>query len=315
MTTAKFADSTNTETEENASPLTKEDLLQKYSEPIQVLDHGFVRLVDVMGNDSSIVQAARVSYGKGTKSAREDRGLIRYLIRNSHTSPLEMCEIKLHCKMPIFVARQWVRHRTASLNEYSARYSELPDEYYVPPMHRVNPQGGVSAQSSDETTVMENAEDMLGKLDIAQEEAFTEYADLVKHGVARELSRIVTPMGTYTQWYWKIDLHNLFHFLKLRMDAHAQWEIRMFANAIAEIVKDWVPFAWEAFDDYVLNAVVFNSIEQELLHAGIASLSTRASVAEDTFQNLWEGLSKGEREEFQRKTATIGVRVEDFCKS
>jgi len=602
----------------------KEQLLKKYGEGTKVLDHGFVRLVDVMGDDSSITQAARVSYGKGTKTAREDRGLIRYLIRRRHTSPLEMCEIKLHCKMPIFVARQWIRHRTAclssdtalqfdlpggiqrrgnqlytltvgevwarfqptenrtrsdkqknpfhkreavqkmhlrcineetgavqhtkivdiwqsgvkkvyrvelasgawakmsedhmcltvrgwlplrkivnldsttlklqefeespqilgvgpgvdtgvvpsfnpidettetwkpifgwedfyevsdqgrvrrivggrgsrsfgrckkltptgshavvslnrpgyqitqqvhsmvleafvgkcpsgmeclhkdgnglnnrlenlkwgapqenadhrkrdgattrlsscptaivavvdagaemtydlevdgpwhnfsangivvhnSVNEYSARYSELPDEFYVPPTERVNPQGGVSAQSSDESTVMDNVDDILGKLNCAQEDAFLEYTDLVKQGVARELARVVTPMGTYTQWYWKIDLHNLFHFLKLRMDAHAQWEIRVFADAIAEIVKDWVPYAWEAFDDYVRNSVTFSAIEQQLLQAAIVIATHDDDVAYRNLLQLKEALSKGEWQEFVDKAQKLGLSID-----
>ncbi len=216
------------------------EALLEVSQP--VLDKGFVRLVDYMGNDAAIVQAARVSYGEGTKSIREDEGLIRYLWKNKHTSPFEMLEVKLHCKMPIFVARQWVRHRTAALNEVSARYSEMKEEFYVPEIWRLqggkgggNRQGSAgelnrlsSSTASHQTKAMANA-------------TFRLYTQLLHDGVAREQARMVLPVNLYTEWYWKIDLHNLLHFLTLRTDDHAQWEIRQYACAIALIVEAWVP--------------------------------------------------------------------------
>ena len=215
-------------------------------EQMPVLDHGFVRAVDYMGNDAAIVQAARVSYGDGTKTLREDEGLIRYLWRNKHTSPFEMCEIKLHCKMPIFVARQWVRHRTASINEVSARYSVLSEEFYVPEQFKTqdtkNRQG--SAGDLDRALNTRMREELAARC----RDAYREYEFALSNGVSRELARMVLPVNFYTEWYWKIDLHNLLHFLTLRCDAHAQAEIRAYADVIAEIVKLWVPtvhVAWK----------------------------------------------------------------------
>lgn len=219
-----------------------------------VLDHGFVRVVDYMGNDSAVVQAARVSYGEGTKTALKDRGLIRYLMRHGHTSPFEMCEIKLHVKLPIFVARQWIRHRTASVNEVSARYSTLPAEYYTPEA------GDICHQSQDNKQGRGDA--VSGLTSTAARMAFASangdsrfyHGALADMGISRELSRIVQPVSQYTEWYWKTDLHNLFHFLALRMHPHAQLEIRRYAEVISEIVKAWVPLSWEAFHDYRLTA-------------------------------------------------------------
>jgi thymidylate synthase (FAD) len=250
------------------------------------LDHGFVRVVDLMGDDAAIVQAARVSYGIGTKAKSEDRGLIRYLMRHWHTTPFEMCEIKLHVKLPVFVARQWIRHRTANVNEYSARYSILDNEFYIPEVDDILPQSTTNKQGRDGSLpeVMRHA--MRETINQHSQGAYQVYAELMhgwpwlnergeptdEHqdgfrpheeglGMARELARMVLPVNVYTQWYWKVDLHNLFHFLRLRADPHAQMEIRVYANAICEIVKAWCPMAYEAFEDYRLHAVTLSRQE------------------------------------------------------
>ncbi len=230
-------------------------------QPFELLDHGFVRVVDYMGNDSSVVQAARVSYGAGTKKINADKSLINYLIAHRHTTPLEMCEIKFHIKLPIFVARQWIRHRTASVNEYSARYSIVEDEFYLPKAENLSSQSKINHQGRDETKVL-NAEESKRVLQILKEDSLKSYdhyleminqdgagnvVDPQKEGLARELARMNLPLSCYTQWYWKIDLHNLLHFLNLRADSHAQYEIRVYAQAMLEIVKKWVPHCYEAF--------------------------------------------------------------------
>ncbi len=231
-------------------------------EPLPVLDHGFVRVVDYMGDDAAIVQAARVSYGRGTKTTRTDAGLINYLMRNAHTSPFEMCEIKLHVKLPIFVARQWVRHRTASLNEYSARYSVLDTEFYVPAPEQLAVQATGNRQGRGETLSGQDAERVLALLRADAEVAFEHYHEMLgdqaptegtedaEPGLARELARINLPLSTYTQWYWKTNLHNLFHFLWLRGDEHSQWEIREYAKVVLGVVEAWVPLAHQAFVSY-----------------------------------------------------------------
>lgn len=240
------------------------DLKKEYlNREIKCLE-GFVRLVDFFGTDSSIVQAARVSYGKGTKKKSEDRGLIRYLISKRHTSPLEMVDFKFHCKMPIFVARQWVRHRTASLNEYSGRFSEMPNECYVPELERLQSQSTNNKQGSSGEQV-EEATWIQGTMGEEQKQSFSNYDDYLASGLSRELARINLPLSTYTQWYWKMDLHNLFHFLKLRLDSHAQYEIRVYAEAIFELIKPIVPTSCEAFEDYILNAVTFSRQEMEII--------------------------------------------------
>jgi len=222
---------------------------------IDCLDKGFVRLIDVMGDDAAIVQAARVSYGSGTKKVLEDRGLIRYLLRHAHTTPFEMVEFKFHVKLPIFVARQWIRHRTANVNEYSGRYSEMKDEFYTPNPNDIRPQSVLNKQGRSEETLPDGiAEQAANAFKAGQDEAYAQYQEFLEQGIAREIARINLPVSNYTEWYWKIDLHNLFHFLRLRIDSHAQYEIRVFAEAIAELVKPFVPHAWEAFEDYVLNA-------------------------------------------------------------
>ena len=229
--------------------------------PSQVLDHGFVRVVDYMGNDSSVVQAARVSYGAGTRKVNADKGLINYLIAHRHTTPLEMCEIKFHIKLPIFIARQWIRHRTASVNEYSARYSIMEDEFYIPKGEHLGAQSKINHQGRDEGRVL-NAEEQKRVLDLLKEDSkkcYDDYLDMInqntngevaddsRDGLARELARMNLPLNCYTQWYWKIDLHNLFHFLFLRADSHAQYEIRAYANIMLDMVKKWVPHCYEAF--------------------------------------------------------------------
>jgi thymidylate synthase (FAD) len=259
-------------------------------QPLPVLDHGFVRVVDYMGDDAAIVQAARVSYGKGTRQVSGDRALIRYLMRHRHTSPFEMCEIKLHVKLPIFVARQWIRHRTASVNEYSARYSILDREFYLPDREllrlvRTEPEAGAprqerlfeapaveaqatAAQSASNRQGREGpleaavAADLVRRMKRAAETDFTLYERLLGgeeggegFGIARELARTVLPLSTYTQWYWKVDLHNLLHFLRLRADPHAQHEIRAYALVLLDVVRRWVPLAFEAFEDYRRNGL------------------------------------------------------------
>lgn len=233
---------------------------------IECLD-GFVRLVDYMGDDSSIVQAARVSYGNGTKKVHEDRGLIRYLIRHQHWTPVEMVEFKFHVKMPVFVARQWIRHRTANVNEISARYSEMKDEMYLPPLEQISSQSKDNKQGRNPDPfpieVSQNIQDLISG---SNEHQYKVYQQLLDMGVARELARSVLPVGHYTEWYWKIDLRNLMNFLALRLDPHAQWEIRVYAEAMAEIVKKAVPMAWEAFEDYILYSKRFSKHEMNIIN-------------------------------------------------
>jgi thymidylate synthase (FAD) len=222
----------------------------------QVLDHGFVRVVDYMGDDAAICQAARVSYGRGTKSVQNDEGLIRYLMRHWHSTPFEMCEIKLHVKLPVFVARQWIRHRTANVNEYSARYSILDREFYIPAPDHVAAQSEINNQGRGAALEGEEAARVLEILKSDSDRAYDNYEAMIsqddQQGLARELARMNLPANIYTQWYWKVDLHNLFHFLRLRADSHAQYEIRVYADAICDMVADWVPFAYRAFSDYQL---------------------------------------------------------------
>ena len=236
---------------------------------IKCLDKGFVRLVDSMGGDDAIVQAARVSYGKGTSKVSQDRGLIRYLMRHRHTTPFEMVEFKFHCKMPIFVARQWVRHRTANINEYSLRYSEARDEFYLPDPEHIQFQSSLNKQGR----LGEVSDSLKAKVsDYFQEisnRSFEIYSELNDAGVARELARAVLPVNLYTEWYWKNDLHNLLHFVGLRSDSHAQYEIRVFSDAMAESVKKVAPFAWEAYQDYVVSGLRFSRIEQGLLEQNL----------------------------------------------
>jgi thymidylate synthase (FAD) len=240
-------------------------------EPLAVLDHGFVRVVDYMGDDTSIVQAARVSYGRGTRRVNEDQGLINYLMRHRHTTPFEMCEIKYHVKLPIFVARQWVRHRTANVNEYSARYSILDNEFYVPMREHLAAQATTNGQGRGEVLDPAGAQQVLDLLREHAERAYRGYVELLNEdaagtlidrgrtGLARELARMNLSLNFYTQWYWKIDLHNLMHFLSLRADPHAQYEIRAYAEVMLETLARWVPMAHVAFLEYRMNAATISA--------------------------------------------------------
>ncbi|MDB5380591.1 MAG: thymidylate synthase [Rhodospirillales bacterium] len=236
-----------------------------------VLDHGFVRVVDYMGDDSAVVQAARVSYGRGTRAANEDRGLIRYLMRHRHSTPFEMCEIKYHVKLPIFVARQWIRHRTANVNEYSARYSILDREFYIPAPEALAAQSADNRQGRGSVLEGEEATRVLALLREDASRNYDHYAwmlntddagrvlDPGRQGLARELARMNLTLNAYTQWYWKTDLHNLLNFLSLRADAHAQHEIRVYADAMLDSVRAWVPHCFEAFTDYRMGAVTLSA--------------------------------------------------------
>lgn len=239
--------------------------------PVPLLDHGFVRVIDYMGDDRAIVQAARVSYGLGTRKVSEDAGLIRYLMRQRHTTPFEMCEIKFHVKLPIFIARQWIRHRMASVNEYSARYSVMDREFYIPDPAQLAAQSTLNRQGRDAVLEGEEAARVLALLRADAEQCHDHYAwmlnegseeapaDPLRQGLARELARMNLTLNTYTQWYWKTNLHNLFHFLSLRADSHAQYEIRVYAEAMLEIVEAWVPIAAQAFRDYRMGAATFSA--------------------------------------------------------
>jgi len=236
---------------------------------IKCLDKGFVRLVDSMGGDDAIVQAARVSYGKGTSKVSQDRGLIRYLMRHRHTTPFEMVEFKFHCKMPIFVARQWVRHRTANINEYSLRYSQARDEFYYPDPEHIQFQSALNKQGRMGEVPAELKQKVQDYFKEISERSFAIYSELNEAGIARELARSVLPVNLYTEWYWKNDLHNLLHFIGLRSDSHAQYEIRVFSDAMDQSVKAVAPFAWEAYQDYVVKGMRFSQIEQSLLEKNL----------------------------------------------
>ena len=240
-------------------------MTQVPEDAIKCLDKGFVRLVDSMGGDDAIVQAARVSYGQGTSKVSQDRGLIRYLMRHRHTTPFEMVEFKFHCKMPIFVARQWVRHRTANINEYSLRYSEARDEFYFPDPEHIQFQSALNKQGRSGEVPLELKQKVLDYFKEISERSFTMYQELNEAGIARELARSLLPVNIYTEWYWKNDLHNLLHFIGLRLDSHAQYEIRVYSDAMAVSVKAVAPFAWEAYQDYVVHGMRFSRIEQNLL--------------------------------------------------
>ncbi len=271
-----------------------------------VLDHGFVRVVDYMGDDGAIVQAARVSYGRGTRSLRNDAGLIRYLMRHRHTTPFEMCEVKLHVKLPIFVARQWIRHRTANVNEYSARYSILDREFYLPSPEVLANQSTSNKQGRGEPLSADEAARVLELLKRDAMQVYDTYEALLNDTgdgtprvpgapqVARELARMNLGLNYYTQWYWKIDLHNLFHFLSLRAHPHAQWEIRVYAELICDIVRDWVPVAYAAFEDYRMGAAHFSRVELDLIRRALKGEDLDALLPES-------GMSFRERKEFRRK--------------
>ena len=262
-----------------------EEILEK---EFPLLDHGFVRVVDYMGNDSSIVQAARVSYGHGTKHKREDRALIRYLMRNAHSTPFEMCDIKLHIKAPIFVARQWVRHRTSSINEYSARYSIVKEEFYLP--DNISVQSEINAQGRGGEVLETTRQYAQEKITQQAQTNFEVYQDLINtHNLAREIARITLPLNTYTEFYWKINLHNLLHFLKLRSDSHAQYEIREYADTLCNIVKVWVPDTYEAFQEYNKNAAILSKSAIETLKQVISGDKTKPDSLSNT---EWSDLKK-----------------------
>ena len=266
-------------------------------QPAPVLDHGFVRVIDYMGDDAAVVQAARVSYGRGTKQVSEDAGLIRYLIRHRHTTPLEMCEIKFHIKLPIFIARQWIRHRTANVNEYSARYSVLDREFYLPAPDQLCVQASNNRQGRGDTLSPAQAARVLELLKSDAETAYAHYEEMLnqredggpidpeRDGVARELARINLSLNYYTQWYWKIDLHNLLHFLSLRADGHAQYEIRVYAEAMLEVVKRWVPQVHAAFLEYRLGGAQLSATGLAVVRRLLAG----EAVAQET-----SGLAKRE---------------------
>ena len=240
-------------------------------QPLPVLDHGFVRVIDYMGDDAAVVQAARVSYGRGTRKVSEDAGLIRYLMRHWHSTPFEMCEIKYHVKLPIFVARQWIRHRTANVNEISARYSILDKEFYIPAPEQLAAQSNINRQGRGDVLEGEQAARVLDLLREDSERAYRGYQDMLnlddegnpvdesRPGLARELARMNLSLNYYTQWYWKTDLHNLFHFLRLRADPHAQYEIRIYAERMLETVQMWVPHCYAAFKDYRLGSATLSA--------------------------------------------------------
>ena len=284
-------------------------ILKKYNEfpTIKCLDHGYVKLIDCMPGilpdgeetaDYAIAEAARCSYQRGTKSISDDKALIRYLLRNDHTSPFEMIDFKFHLKMPMFVARQWVRHRTASLNELSGRYSEMPNEYYCPPDEELRTQSKVNKQGSDDQTV-HNKEIVSSILKSACKQSFDSYGKLLGNSLVRELSRVVLPLSTYTEMYWKIDLKNLLHLLDLRCDHHAQKEIRVFADAILELITPIVPYTIEAWNEYsqYRNGLKLSEAELKAIATALKDIPAE-SINLDTS-------SKSEQAEWQIKLAKI----------
>lgn len=293
-----------------------ENLNKMLGEKISVLDHGFIRVIDYMGDQSAIVQAARVSYGTGTKTVSEDVALIRYLMRHRHSSPFEMCEIKLHVKLPIFVARQWIRHRMANVNEYSARYSILDREFYLPDANALGEQSVTNKQGRDTYScdlTEEISDHIIKQLAKNSEQTYDVYnyllnddgtgrqVDQDRPQLARELARMSLSVNHYTQWYWKIDLHNLLHFLALRMDSHAQYEIRVYADVIWNVVKTWVPDVAVAFDDYRLSALTLSKQEIDELRLIIEQISTSSVTLSDVLSNCelqFNSLSKRESAEF-----------------
>ncbi|MSP20425.1 MAG: FAD-dependent thymidylate synthase [Alphaproteobacteria bacterium] len=276
---------------------------------LPALDHGFVRVIDYMGDDGAIVQSARVSYGRGTKKVREDQGLINYLMRHRHSTPFEMCEIKYHVKLPIFVARQWIRHRTANVNEYSARYSILDNEFYLPAREHLAAQSESNRQGRGDVLSDHDAARVLTLLREDAEQSYRHYQELLnvgedgaeldgdREGLARELARMNLSLNFYTQWYWKIDLHNLLHFLSLRADPHAQYEIRAYADVMLETVKAWVPLAFNAFQEFRLGAVTLSAgalkVVQRML-AGESVDQTSSGMSKREWTELMAALGRAE---------------------
>lgn len=283
LTTSKEDELEEIKSQSFATKRATVDSLEKILyDPIKVLDHGFIRVVDYMGDDSSIVQAARVSYGKGTKKVNQDQGLINYLMRHRHTTPFEMCDIKFHIKLPIFVARQWIRHRTASVNEYSARYSILDKEFYIPEPQHLAAQSEINNQGRGDILTGDEAERVLTLLKQDAVQTYSHYQEMLnldeegnviddnKKGLARELARMNLPINFYTQWYWKTNLHNLMHFLSLRADSHAQYEIQAYANAMIDVMKEWVPFSYNAFMEYRKKGAYFSRSGLQVLQRMLA---------------------------------------------
>ena len=292
------------------------DVLTNVSEKtIKCLDNGHVTIVDVMPRlvpddrktaDYAIVQAARVSYGDGTKTVNEDRGLIRYLLRHKHTTPFEMIEFKFSVKLPIFIARQMVRHRTANLNEYSGRYSMMKDEFYKPEIENVRQQSSVNKQGGSGSINETDASGFIEKIDFICNQSYEEYEKAIQNGVAREQARMLLPVNLYTEWYWKVDLHNLLHFLALRCDAHAQWEIRVFANAMLELIKPIVPWAVEAWEDYHEHrgAIRLTKLEVDAMVSSLGGISVNSLKTDN----------KREQEEWKTKAAMLGLSVRNIEK-
>jgi len=276
---------------------------------IPVLDHGLLRVIDYMGDDAAVVQAARVSYGRGTKKVSEDRGLIQYLMRHRHSTPFEMCEIKLHVKLPIFVARQWIRHRTANVNEYSARYSILDREFYVPAPAQLGVQSQINRQGRGEVLEGDEAAEVMALLRADSEQVYAHYQQMMnvddagapidpsRQGLARELARMNLTLNYYTQWYWKTDLLNLLNFLSLRADPHAQYEIRVYAEAMLDIVKRWVPWTYEAFEQYRLRGVSLSergwAVVKSLIDGGTPD-QAGSGLSKREWRELMEALGRGD---------------------
>lgn len=299
---------------ENLQPTMVNALNDILGKPFKVLDDGFVRVVDYMGSDQSIVQAARVSYGAGTKQVSQDRGLIRYLMRHYHSTPFEMCEIKLHVRVPMDTWRQWIRHRTANVNEYSTRYSIAIDQFSKTNENDWRLQSSSNKQGSEGFLSGADGRELSLEENKLHNEIWQIYNNRIEKGIAREQARKDLPLSTYTEAYWKIDLHNLLHFLRLRMDKHAQLEIRRYAETIGnEIVKRWVPLAWEAFEDYRLNSQSFSGIEMELL--GLISNNKNEQAITRAKEAGWLNVKNGkiasnmERWEFEEKLKKLELKV------
>jgi thymidylate synthase (FAD) len=282
-----------------------------------MLDHGFIGLVEHMGSDDTIVQSARVSYGKGTKKVSENRTLIRYLLKHQHTTPFEMAELRFHCKMPLFVARQWIRHRTANVNEYSARYSELSNEFYIPELYNIEPQSTTNNQGREDGGLSDHDKEMARNvIDFNNTQSYANYQILLGNeefqndpafstgdnmeGISRELARMVIPVNVYTEWYWKCDLWNIMHFLQLRLDPHAQLEIRVYAEAMYEMIKPLFPLAIEAFDDYIRHSVKLSRMEYDILSTALSFGDLDILQDDDALETTF-GLSKREIVEFKAR--------------
>jgi len=273
-----------------------------------VLTHGYLVLVDYMGNDAAIVQAARVSYGQGTKAVRDDRGLIRYLMRHRHTTPFEMVEFKFLVRLPVFVARQWIRHRMASVNEYSARYSVVPDEFEIPPPEEVRHQSTRNRQGRGDPLPADVVERFRSDLDRVSKDAYASYTRAIDAGVARETARLLLPVAYYTQWYWKTDLWNIFHFLSLRLDPHAQEEIRLYAAEMAKIVQLVAPISYEAFEEFTLSGLSLSRRELIAVRALLTGKTPEAACEQAGLPLAREDgkpMTSGEGVEFLEKLARL----------